>query len=239
MATVTIKSTFTAFVMLLITLFLPGCSGGEEENNKLHTKSTPPEKLSLSDQKIFDIESGIIEYEISGSQTGSKKLYFDDWGRRQAEYTNSTIKVGKYTKHTELLKITLGEWQYIINLENKTGTKRENPVVEKMFELKDQINYGKFGEQLLFLNGGFESGNESLAGKNCKIYEFKKQNSKKWMWNWILLKSETQTGGVQITVLAKKIQENVSIPDSIFNLPPNVLITEVDLESIRNQIPEN
>jgi len=241
MSSFIIKKTLPAFLILLILISQIACSNDEDKKPENITiiKTTKEKKLFITDQKIFGIKSGIIEYKITGSQTGIKKLYFDDWGRKQAEFTNSTIKVGKYTKHSNLLKITNGDLQYIINLENNTGIKRENPVIEKMIELKNQINYGDFGEQLLLIDGGFESGSELIAGKKSKIYEFKKQNTQKWIWNWLMLKSETKRGNINITVLAKNIEENISVPDSVFNLPQNVLITEVDLESLRNQASEN
>ena len=241
MSSLNIKKLLPAFLMLLILVFQPACSNDENKTpeNITTKKSKKEKKLFVTDQKIYGIKSGIIEYELTGSQTGTKKLYFDDWGRKQAEFTNSTIKVGKYTKHSNLLKITNGDWQYIINLENNTGLKRENPVIEKIIELKNQTNYGEFGEQLLLISGGFESGRDIVADKKCKVYEFKKQNTKSWIWNWLMLKSETKRGNINITVVAKNIEENVFIADTVFNPPKNILITEVDLESLRNQVGEN
>ncbi|MCH8033554.1 MAG: hypothetical protein IH950_07345 [Bacteroidetes bacterium] len=241
MSSLNIKKLLPSFLMLLILVFQPACSIDENKTpeNIITKKSKKEQKLFITDQKIYGIKSGIIEYEITGSQTGTKKLYFDYWGRKQAEFTNSTIKVGKYTKHSNLLKITNGDWQYIINLENNTGLKRENPVIEKIIELKNQTNYGEFGEQLLLISGGFESGRDMVSGKKCKVYEFKKQNTKSWIWNWLMLKSQTKRGNINITVVAKKIEENVFIADTVFNPPKNILITEVDLESLRNQVGEN
>jgi hypothetical protein len=240
MSSLNIKKIRPAFLMLLIFVFQPACSNDENKTpENIITKKTKKEnKLFITDQKIYGIKSGIIEYEITGSQKGTKKLYFDEWGRRQAEFTNATIKVGKYTKHSNLLKITDGDWQYIINLENETGIKRENPVIEKIIELKNQTNYGEFGEQLLLISGGFESGQDIVADKKCKVYEFKKQNTKSWIWNWLMLKSETTRGNINIKVIAKKIEENVFIADTVFSPPINILVTEVDLESLRNQAGE-
>jgi len=237
MSSLNIKKLLPLFLMLLILVSPLACSDDENKTpEKIILEKTKKEKkIFITDQKIYGIKSGIIEYEITGSQTGTKKLYFDDWGRKQAEYTNSTIKVGKYTKHSNLLKITNGDLQYIINLENTTGTKRENPVIEKIIELKNQTNYGEFGEQLLLISGGYEIGGDIVADKKCKVYEFKKQNSKSWIWNWLMLKSETRRGKINIAVVAKKIEENVFIADTVFSPPKNVLIIEVDLESLRNQ----
>ncbi len=226
---------------LLIAFLLTFCSNSEKEvaPENIPSGKTEEVKLSIADQKIFGIQSGIIEYEITGSQTGSKKLYFDDWGRKQAEFSNSTIKVGKFSKHSNLLKITNGDWQYIINLEKKTGTKRENPVLTKMYELSNQINYNDFGEQLVLIEGGVKTGSEEVAGKNCTIYNFKNKNSKRWIWNWITLKSESLSGGVHITVTAKNILVNVSVPDSVFNPPLDIMVIEVDLKDLRRQTSED
>jgi len=227
---------------LLIAVLLSFCSTNEEKEEtpeNIPSGKTEEVKISITDQKIFGIQSGIIEYEITGSQTGSKKLYFDDWGRKQAEFSNSTIKVGKFSKHSNLLKITNGDWQYIINLEKKTGTKRENPVLTKMYELSNQINYNDFGEQLVLIEGGVKTGSEEVAGKNCTIYNFKNKNSKRWIWNWITLKSESLSGGVHITVTAKNIAENVSVPDSVFNPPLDIMVIEVDLKDLRRQTSED
>ena len=240
MSSLNIKKLLSAFLMLLILVFQPACSNDENKTPETITtkKSKKEKKIFITDLKIYGIKSGIIEYEITGSQTGTKKLYFDDWGRKQAEFTNSTIKVSKYTKHSNLLKITKGDWQYIINLEDKTGLKRENPVIEKIIELKNQTNYGEFGEQLLLISGGYESGGDIVADKKCKIFEFKKQNSKSWIWNWLMLKSEIKRGKINITVVAKNIEENVFIADTVFSPPRNILIIEVDLEDLRNQAGE-
>jgi hypothetical protein len=236
-----IKKTLPPFLVLLILLFQPACSGDEDKipENITTNKTKKEVKITITDQKIFGIQSGIIEYEITGSQTGNKKLYFDDWGRKQAEYSNSTIKVGKFSKHSNLLKITNGDWQYIINLEKKTGTKRENPILGKMYELSNQINYNDFGEQLVLIEGGVKTGMGVIAGKNCTIYNFKNKKSNRWIWNWITLKSESLSGGVHITVTAKNILENVSVPDSVFNPPPDVMVIEVDLQDLRRQTPED
>jgi len=85
------------------------------------------------------------------------------------------------------------------------------------------------------ISGGFESGRDIVSGKKCKVYEFKKQNTKSWIWNWLLLKSETKRGNINITVVAKKIEENVFIADTVFSPPKSILIIEVDLEDLRSQ----
>jgi len=228
-----------SFSILFVLFLHSACSEETDHSGKSLNEQPIEEKVTIKDQKFFGIESGIVEYEISGSQTGDKTLYFKDWGRKQAEFSVSTIKVGKYSKNTNLLKITDGNWEYILNLDSKTGTKRENPVLEKMMEFRDQINYGEFGEQLALINGGIETGSDSVISKKCRVFEFKNMNSKLWLWNWLMLKSETLSGNIKINVEAISIRENVAIADSIFIPPLDVLVTQVDLRSLRIQESEN
>ena len=229
--------TYSLLIILFTFLFLISCSdSNDSDSQKLISESN--KKLTLEDKKIFGIESGIIKYAISGSQEGTRKLYFDDWGRNQAEYSNTTINIGEYSKKTNLLKITKGDDQYIIDLDKRTGTKRENPLIEKLFDLQGQVSHGDFGEQLVLINGGYKTGKEKIDGRNCTIYEFKNRHSKNWMWNWIMLKSEIHYGNMNITILADNIKENASVPDSVFKFPPNVLITEVDTKSFQNPSKE-
>jgi hypothetical protein len=224
--------------LLPIIILLIACSKEKEQTDQSPSQHPIEEKVIIKDQKFFGIESGIVEYKITGSQKGDKTLYFKDWGRKQAEFSTSTIKIGRYSKNANLLKLSNGNWQYIINLESKTGTKREHPILEKLREFTDEISYGEFGEQLALINGGFETGSDPVIGKKCRVFEFKSKNSRLWLWNWLILKSETLKGKVKINVEAISIQENVAIADSIFKPPLDVLGTEVDLESLRNQHSE-
>ena len=230
---------FFSFSILPLAILFLACSEDNEKQDKSLNKQPAEEKVTIKDQKFYGIESGIIEYEISGSQKGDKTLYFKDWGRKQAEFSESTIKVGKYSKRANLLKIKSGNWEYILNLASKTGTKRENPVLEKLIEFRDQISYGEFGEQLALINGGVETGSDVIMDKKCRVFEFKSKNLKLWLWNWIILKSETLTGNIKINVRAINIKENIAIADSIFKPPLDILITEVDLRSLRMQEREN
>ena len=225
--------------ILFFLIFHSACSEDTDQSDKSVTEQPIEEKVTIKDQTFFGIESGIVEYEISGSQTGDKTLYFKDWGRKQAEFSVSTIKVGKYSKDSNLLTLKSGNWEYIINLDSKTGTKRENPILEKLREFSDLISNGEFGEQLALINGGIETGSDVVIGKKCRVFEFKSKNSKLWLWNWLMLKSETLSGKVKINILATSIKENASIADSIFIPPLDVLVTEVDLRRLRIQESEN
>lgn len=41
----------------------------------------------------YKIRSGIVEYKLSGVQTGSETIYFDRWGMREAKYSQAETKM--------------------------------------------------------------------------------------------------------------------------------------------------
>ncbi|MGD8305823.1 MAG: hypothetical protein PVF17_04140, partial [Ignavibacteria bacterium] len=77
------KISFTLILIFVTSLFC-ACSDEKTDTGNVPDLNNRPKKFSIADKKIFGVKSGIIEYQITGSQEGTRKLYFDDWGRKQA-----------------------------------------------------------------------------------------------------------------------------------------------------------
>jgi hypothetical protein len=222
------------FSITLITVFAflsCGDSGKDESDNS--------GKESTSDfQKRYGIKSGVIEYIITGSQEGTKTLYFDSWGMRQAEYTRSVLSVGGFTKSLNLVNIIDGEFQYMINIDQNSGTKTRNPILKSIEQLKDQKGFNEFGEQMLLSMGANKIGSESFLGKDCDVYEMKSTGTKIWVWEWLTLKSETKSGGININLTSTRINEGGSVSDEKFKIPEKVVLNEVNIDNIENEMRE-
>lgn len=191
--------------------------------------------LALKERR-YGIKSAIVEYDISGSQEGTRRLYFDNWGLRQAEYSNTTITIGQFSKTANIVNINDGDWQYVINLDSKAGTKSQSQLNELKTQLQGEQYFNELGEQIILKMGGQKVGEEEYMGKDCDIYEFRNLGMKAWYWNWILVKSETRSGQINIDVIARNIQENVRIPEDKFRVPADISINEVDLHDIEGQM---
>ncbi len=227
------KKIFLFSLSLLLALMFTNCG----DNTKKADQSPDTGKKS-NFQKRYGVKSGIIEYDLSGIQEGTKTLYFDDWGMRQAEYTRSVISVNGYTKAINLVNIIDGEYQYTINLDQKTGTKTRNPIIKEMEELKYEKGFNEFGEQMILKMGAEKIGSDNFLGKDCGVYEIKKSDTKLWVWDWIILKSEIKSGRIDISTTATKIQTDVQVPSAKFALPEKVVLNEVDLDNIENEMRE-
>ncbi len=222
------------FLITLITAFAFLSCGdrGKDDSSNLDKESTS------EFQKRYGIKSGVIEYIITGSQEGTKTLYFDSWGMRQAEYTRSVLSVGGFTKPLNLANIIDGEFQYMINIDQNSGTKTRNPILKSIEQLKDQKGFNEFGEQMLLSMGANKIGSETFLGKYCDVYEMKSTGTKLWVWEWLTLKSETKSGGLQINLTATRINEGGTVPKEKFKIPEKVVLNEVDLDNIENEMRE-
>jgi len=66
------KKLFLFFLFLTIAFVVIKCSDNSKDDSEANGKET-----SANFEKRYGIKSGKIEYEISGSQVGTKSLYFD------------------------------------------------------------------------------------------------------------------------------------------------------------------
>jgi len=220
-------------ITLLISITFLSCGdSGKDESDKLGKESTS------EFQKRYGIKSGVIEFIITGSQEGTKTLYFDNWGMRQAEYTRSILSVSGFTKPLNLVNIIDGEYQYMINIDQNSGTKTRNPILKSIEQLKGQKGFNEFGEQMLLSMGANKIGSESFLGKDCDVYEMKNTGTKLWVWEWLTLKSETKSGGLNINLTATRINEGGSVPTEKFRIPEKVVLNEVDIDNIENEMRE-
>lgn len=223
------KIFYLFFAALLFSIYSCGDSEKDSAGNEQTSGTT-------DFNKRYGVKSAIVEYTITGSQSGTKTLYFDNWGMRQSEYTNSILEIGKFSKSINILNIIRDDANYIIDLEKNTGTKTKNPIEKLIADLQNQKSFREFSEQILLKAGAMRVGQEEFLDRDCDIYEIKNTGSKMWIWKWIPLKTITKLGGAEINSVAKKIEVNVNVPEEKFTLPDNVTITEVDLDDIENQL---
>jgi hypothetical protein len=180
------------------------------------------------DFRRYKIRSGIVEYKLSGMQTGTETLYFDRWGMREAKYTQTEIKAGSISVKQNRLGLLDGEWPYAVDLDQKTGTKIATPMMKELAgaakrEGKDATD---LGEEMLARMGGRKIGMETLLGKTCDVWEIKSLNAKSWVWQGLTLKTEVNMMGKTTTTEAVRLQDNVSVPEEKLTLPQDVKITQ-------------
>jgi hypothetical protein len=168
--------------------------------------------------KLYGIKSGIIEYKHSGAKTGTSILYFDRYGHRTASYSDLMMN-GQPDKGWI---ISFDEMQYMYREGNKQGTKLKNPMIEALNKVQD---IDKLTEDLYDKMGFKPAGTENFLGKDCRV--FKGTMGKVMTWNGLLMYMEMNAGTMTMKQEATKVEVNVKVKSSVFDLPGNVTFTEM------------
>lgn len=181
--------------------------------------------------KRFEVESGKITYEISGSThimgiksktTGNKTIVFKDYGFYEMTDENKTEtkdimgQVEKTETHTkQLLK---DDKIYVVDFEQKKITRMPNVGVQ-MFRKGNAKNKTatEVGEELMKGMGGKKTGSDEVAGFKCDVWEL--MGTKQCMYKGISLRTEADIMGVKVTELATKVEFGVDTSDDDFKLP--------------------
>lgn len=176
----------------------------------------------------YKTRAAIVEYKMSGMQTGTETLYFDRWGMREAKYTQTEIKAGTIVVKQNRITLLDGEWTYNVDLDSKTGTKIPTPLLKELTGAakREDKDATEIGEEMMTRMGGRKIGTETVLGKPCDVWEIKNMNTKSWVWQGVTLKSIVNMMGKTQTTEATRLQDNVNIPEGKLTLPPNVKITE-------------
>lgn len=179
--------------------------------------------------KRYEIKSGIIETETSGTMnSGTETIYFDDYGQREAKYTTTTVSVpGMNIKQTSnQLTIIDGNWMYSIDLDKKTGYKMKPPMLEELAKGQSTDDLAKVGKEMLEQMGGKKIGEEKILGKTAEIWEMASMGTKIWVWKGITLKTETNMMGMEIKQSAIRLETNIPVSNTKFKIPDDITISE-------------
>lgn len=184
------------------------------------------------DQKRYSIESGIIKYELTGAEEGTETVYFDRWGAREAKYTKTKMTMMGITTETNTLSILDGNLIYNIDFNEKTGTKMKGDLLSGLVNALPGNDLAEVGKNMLQGMGGIKTGEKTVAGKLCEIWEIPEVNSKAYIWESITLKSVVAMGDLTMVSTAVSIEENVKIPEGKFSIPKEIKIIDVSSESM-------
>lgn len=180
---------------------------------------------SVNQYKRYSVKSAVIEYALSGIQTGTETVYIDDYGKREARYTQADMNVMGQTMKSNRLTLLDEDWIYAIDLDKKSGAKIKNPMFESLRASAPDGDYSQVSLDLMQKMGGQKIGTEEIAGKTCDVWEMKDMETKSWLWNVIPLKTESKMGELQMSTVATKVDEGVPVADEKFKIPADVQIT--------------
>ena len=176
--------------------------------------------------KRYQIKSAYIRFE--SEENGVKKeqrLYFDQWGRREAKYTTIYDKNG--VENSQSLVISLPDYVYNVNEERKVALRSKN-ILSKFLYRRSSEQLQNLTEILLRENGGKKIGEEMIALKNCEIWDIEERNAKIWIWKGITLKTENVFSNKKQIMTAVSVDEDYVMSDEYFMIPEDYKIRDIE-----------
>jgi hypothetical protein len=168
--------------------------------------------LSAQNAIKYPLNKGSVKYNLSMMGTQSDMtLYFVDNGNTQCTDVVMEMFGMKINSRT----IIKGKKTYTLDMTQKTYTETE-------LSDEDLAKVSSFfsEENMKQTEGVTKLNDEVLLDKNCQVYSVNKDGaeSKVWAWKGLMLKTEMNSQGMVMSVVATSISE--SAPDnSLFEIP--------------------
>ena len=173
-------------------------------------------------EKMYEVKSGIVTMEMDMmGQKVTQQIYFDDYGVKQATVGNFG---GRKSRN-----IVVDGSTVMVNDDEKTAMKMP------MMGQQERVNFLNLDEKAIKKYKVKELGTETVAGKECKKYEVtlfmmgQPQKQTVCVYKGITLKSTSKSDFGSMDQVATKVEENVTIPASMFTVPEGVKIEEMNM----------
>ncbi len=127
-------------------------------------------------EKLHSYENYKTTYKLDGVKSGKKTFCSRNWGNEKVQIENVTLQIApdKTKKQNQkiITRIVDGEqWIYSINLDDNMGTKAKNPSFPELMESMKGKDPALFGKSILKQLGGKVTGQKTILGKKCDVWE--------------------------------------------------------------------
>lgn len=167
--------------------------------------------------RLFELKSGVITREsIVEGQRLETKLYFDDYGRRFAEYVTLHCYIDGELKEVLVNGLFCSNGHlYSIEYAKKAKTELTEP----------PVNFLNITEDMKKTYRIKKIGKEEMCGKPCDVYSLRgkgimsQSKTTAWVWKGITMKKDVRVLNIYYEETANDIQENVHVDPSVFIVP--------------------
>jgi hypothetical protein len=180
--------------------------------------------FSQNKYKRYGVKTAIVEYKLSGNSSGTRVMYVDDYGYKEANYTNSSMTVMGMTTTENKGVILIGPDFFEINYKNNTASKGRAPMYD-MYAKYVGKDYDELSKSALRSMGYEKTGSSNILGKKCEVWQGKAGSIH--VWKGIGLKIITKVMGQTIIEEAVSIKANVAVPSAKFQVPSGIKVEEI------------
>ena len=180
--------------------------------------------------KKYQIKSGVIEYRLDGMRSGTEKVYWDDWGVKEARYTKATLNLMGVAQEVEERLISTPDVIYTIDVKTNEAVKTKNPGVG-FFKGLSEDEMTQMSKQLLEATGAKLLGTDFVADQTCELWDVPLSGGQECIWKGIALAESGSLGGLQSEREATTVVAGIEVDAEHFILPKDVTITDNTVES--------
>jgi hypothetical protein len=188
--------------------------------------------LAQHESQRYAVKSGHVEYKISGNTTGTKSIWWDDYGAksRTEENTVNIVRMLGITNETRthMVSIIDGDRFWTADLIEQTGETGTIPVWVGEYEYGSlsESERKEFEMDILESFGGRIAGQETVMGYECDIIEL--MGAQSWIYKGVALKTEASMLGISVKEMAVQFDENAHVSASIFEPPTGIQYISMD-----------
>ncbi len=176
------------------------------------------------DANRYAVKSGYLKLELTGSITGIKELWWDDYGEKSCEIEKSETTVNmfgiKNTEKTHMLTINVGDSYWTVDYLNNEACKGKLEFYDEAQEFADSMTEEEkeeFANQILESLGGQKQGTETIGGFKCDVFTV--MGAKSWIYKGIAIKSAAKIMGIETNEMFVEFKPGSSVPSSKFTPP--------------------
>lgn len=177
--------------------------------------------------KKYLVQSGMIEYQLSGVQTGTRTLFWDDWGFRQAIYEDSKTEVMGLSQSSKSKSINVADKSYSIDLTTNTGIETPNPA-DKILESISDEEAEEVTNRMMKSLGGEKIGTDTIAGKTCDVWTVAIGETETCVWQNIPLRNSVSVAGMTNVETATTVSVDIKVDAAHFEIPDGVTMTKLE-----------
>ena len=220
------------FFVTCAAMIFASCNQNPKPTSTTETPSTETKTVSDAPKGQYEFKSGILEMETvmpGGMGTTTMKITFDDYGKQKMTETTMAMSMGGHTMNNTSKSLVKEDYVYTWSGMSKTGMKFKLDPTK--LDPKKDMDISKMTEEMKAKMHLKEIGNETIDGKDCKVfsYEVEAMKGKLWLWKQLPLQTEMTMGDKTITSKYKSFQENPSIPAGTFDVPGDIAFKEMNM----------
>jgi hypothetical protein len=171
----------------------------------------------------YEVKSGYLEMKDDAFGNGKTVVWFDDYGRREVRRSTSVIEMFGRRIETANVSIRTPERSVEYSPAKKKGrvsagsaAAQTDPRALTDPKLRERYNVEELPDRV-------------VLGRTCKgtsMEVMKGWPIRAWTWKGIPLLTQTRLGGGMVTLEAVKLDVDVEVPQSLFDVPNDVKLSK-------------